>query len=219
MSTPHASITEWLNGSRAYARGVELWLAHKESSQNQWLESLLRNGPCPVSTRKLLSELQSFNGTEPTPKAKNIRPSSPKNEPLQKKTLSLSPYKNDDPHEVIEARQRIKQVYTELTTFRTEIRMSEGKHDDKWRAARAAKVIQLTRERRRLLDFFDVYEKTGELPKEDMVLMTRDQVQAMIRDYKNDYWYLGSYKKNPAKQEECARRQARLNEIEEFLNT
>jgi hypothetical protein len=213
MTKALADVNEWLNGAREFSKGLTLWQKHKASSKRKWLEGTLTNGPDPVSSSYLLEELQFMNG-ESKEEEVGMLPAQVR----QRKRLELADHK-DAPQKILEARREFKEVMTSINILRTEVRMSEGVKDRKWRAHRAQKIVSLTRERRRLLDLFHVYDKTGEVPQEDMVLMLRSEVKAMIEDYKNHTAYVGSNGSKKQYEVEVLIRRARLNEIQEFLRT
>jgi hypothetical protein len=208
---PRADITSWLNSSRDYTEGLQLWHALKGQSSRKWLASTLENGPDPVTWDLLLEELLQMNGEkkeEPLPTLATPKP---------RRTLELSDH-SQAPIQIMEARREFKEIMASINILRTEIRMSEGVKDKRWRAVRARKIVELTRTRKRLLDLFQVYDKTGEAPKEDTVILPRKEIQDMILDYKNAISYLGSWRTKKGKEHECAQRQARLDEINEFLS-
>jgi len=209
---PRKGVNEWLNGAKQeYQDGLLLWLSLKEHSKQPWLETLLKNGPCPLSTERLYEEMLFLNGDDV-----------PEDRPLDqhplKKRLELGDH-SGSPERIKAARKEFKEIMTRINILRTEIRMSEGIKDRRWRAHRADKIVQLTRERRVLLDLFKVYDYTGEVPNVDMVIMLREDVQKMIQEYHNHLGYLSDNKKKAGKKLECQLRQARVNEIKEFLNT
>jgi hypothetical protein len=208
-----ADVTVWLNGARDYPQGYTLWQSLKEHSKRKWLGSVLANGPDPVSSAYLLEEMKLLNGEEKEEEPVLLAPSL-----RSRKRLELADH-SSAPQKILEARREFKEIMTQITTLRTEIRTSEGVKDKRYRASRAKKIVELTRERRRLIGVFHVYDKTGEVPKDDNILISREDVKAMIRDYKNHISYLGSWKNKKGKEAECAQRQARIDEIDEFLNT